>query len=105
MSITYLNPLTILRPLALAGAVALNELPNSKQYAHLITRLLLLEDRTREMNSTPSMPSGERMAIVIGWRAIYLEMQDALVDAGLVTNAPQRVVTMSAETEGERCLT
>lgn len=90
---TYVNPLIILRPLALAGAVALSESPQSGRYTALITRLLELETRTH------ATQDDQRVTLVSEWRALYLDIQGALAEAGLLTNAPAPVATLDAETE------
>lgn len=96
---TYVYPLALLRPMTLAGAVALSESPQSGRYAALISRLASLEARTRALQVGPPPPPAQRAAVVGEWWGVYLEIQDALAEAGLLTNAPAPVATLNAETE------
>ena len=92
----YSGPLTIIRPLALAAAVALNESRQGARYAILINRLVLLEDQTR---AAQKMPAGlvSMADLSKQWQELYLEIQNALS-----ANASEPLATMNAETEVTR---
>ncbi len=97
---TTANELTLLRVVSLVGAITLHESSARDDTQRLVARVIVLDEKTRAMWADPATRPIDRMALVRLWRAVYQEMRVALGDAGLVTNAPPRVVTMKAETEG-----
>lgn len=96
MTTPYVNPLSVLRVTSLMGAVILNESPGSKQHKLLIARVLVLDRKTREMWADPAVRPVDRLAVLRSWRAIYREVRDALIDAGLVTNARMKSGTVKS---------